>query len=428
MTPTNNTNTSEQLFETAKTLLPGGVSSPVRAIKPYPFYVESASGAYLNTADGTTLLDCCLGYGPLLLGHAHPTIQEAISKQLEKGWLYGTPTDLEIELAKLITRDYNSIDMVRFCSSGSEATMAALRLARGYTNKSDIVKVEGGFHGAHDSVLIKAGSGATTMGVPDSAGVIPDVAAHTHSVAYNDAEALESLLSKQPDIAAYIIEPIMGNIGPILPEIGYLMDVREITAAHDVLLIFDEVITGYRIGRSGAQGYYGVRPDLTTLGKVVGGGLPIGVCGGKREILECIAPQGPVYNAGTFNGHPLSMAGGIATLNWIFEHETMYSTLAGHTRMIANTIADISDQPGTFVNIGSMFKYFFRAEAPRNYREAKECNTDAFSKLYTHMNRNGIFIPPSQFETNFLSFAHSTQDIEKICMEYETSLKQGSRV
>jgi glutamate-1-semialdehyde 2,1-aminomutase len=374
------------------------------------------------------MLDCCLGYGPLLLGHAHPTLQEAISKQLEKGWLYGTPTELEIELAKLIIRDYNSVDMVRFCSSGSEATMAALRLARGYTNKSDIVKVEGGFHGAHDSVLIKAGSGATTMGVPDSAGVIPDVAAHTHSVAYNDAEALETLLSKQPDIAAYIIEPIMGNIGPILPEIGYLKDVREITAAHDVLLIFDEVITGYRIGRSGAQGFYGVRPDLTTLGKVVGGGLPIGVCGGKREIMECIAPQGSVYNAGTFNGHPLSMAAGIATLNWIFEHETMYSSLAGHTRAIGDTISDIPDQTGTFVNIGSMFKYFFRAEAPRNYREAKECDTDAFSKLYTHMNKNGIFIPPSQFETNFLSFAHSEQDIEKLCMEYEISLKQGARV
>ena len=429
MTPTtNNINKSEELFKTAKTLLPGGVSSPVRAIKPYPFYVESASGAYLNTADGTTLLDCCLGYGPLLLGHAHPTIQEAISKQLNKGWLYGTPTGLEIELAKLIIRDYNSIDMVRFNSSGSEATMTALRLARGYTNKSDIVKVEGGFHGAHDSVLIKAGSGATTFGIPDSAGVLPDIAAHTHSVAYNDTEALETLLSKQPDIAAYIIEPIMGNIGPILPEIGYLRDVREITAAHDVLLIFDEVITGYRIGRSGAQGYYGVRPDLTTLGKVVGGGLPIGVCGGKREIMECIAPQGPVYNAGTFNGHPLSMAAGIATLNWIFEHETMYSTLAGHTRAIAETIADISEQPGTFVNIGSMFKYFFRAEVPRNYREVKESNTDAFSKLYAHMNKNGIFIPPSQFETNFLSFAHSKQDIEKISMEYETSLKQGARV
>ncbi|MDR2856161.1 MAG: glutamate-1-semialdehyde 2,1-aminomutase [Methanomicrobiales archaeon] len=414
---------SEELFEIAKTLLPGGVSSPVRAIKPYPFYVDCAKGAYLKTADGKTLLDCCLGYGPLLLGHAHPTIQEAISQQLEKGWLYGTPTELEIELAKLITRDYTSIDMVRFCSSGSEATMAALRLARGYTGKSDIVKVAGGFHGAHDAVLIKAGSGATTMGIPDSAGVLSDVASHTHSVAYNDAEELETLLSKNADIAAFIIEPIMANIGPILPKPGYLKDIREITAAHDVLLIFDEVITGYRIGRSGAQGYYGIRPDLTTLGKIVGGGLPLGVFSGKREIMECTSPQGPVYNAGTFNGHPLSMAAGIATLNWIFEHETMYSTLAGYTQVIADTIADIKGHSGTFVSIGSLFKYFFREKAPQNYFDAKECNTDAFLELYMHMNKNEIFIPPSQFETNFLSFAHAEDEIEKICVGYETALK-----
>ena len=428
MTPTHNEmetiskTHSEDLFDTAKRLMPGGVSSPVRAIKPYPFYTDSAKGAYLKTVDGRTLLDCCLGYGPLLLGHAHPIIQEAISKQLEKGWLYGTPTELEIELAKLITRDYTSIEMARFCSSGSEATMASLRLARGYTGKNDIVKVAGGFHGAHDAVLIKAGSGATTMGIPDSAGIPSDIAAHTHSIAYNDAEALEALLSKNTDIAAFIIEPVMGNIGPILPTIGYLKDIREITAAHDVLLIFDEVITGYRIGRSGAQGYYGVRPDLTTLGKIVGGGLPIGVFGGKREIMENIAPQGSVYNAGTFNGHPLSMVAGIATVNWLFEHETMYSQLAGHTRAIADTIADIKDKSGTFVSIGSMFKYFFRASAPRNYLEAKECNTDAFSKLYAHMSRHEIFIPPSQFETNFLSFAHSSEDIEKICMAYKTGL------
>ena len=414
---------SEDLFETAKTLLPGGVSSPVRAIKPYPFYVDSAKGAYLKTADGGAMLDCCLGYGPLLLGHAHPVIQEAILQQLEKGWLYGTPTELEINLAQLITRDYASIDMVRFCSSGSEATMAALRLARGYTGKNDIVKVAGGFHGAHDAVLIKAGSGATTMGIPDSAGVLPDVASHTHSVTYNDAEELETVLSKNTDIAAFIIEPIMGNIGPILPKHGYLQDIREITAAHDVLLIFDEVITGYRIGRSGAQGYYGIRPDLTTLGKIVGGGLPIGVFSGKREIMEYTAPQGSVYNAGTFNGHPLSMAAGIATLNWIFEHETMYSVLAGYTRAVADTIADIKSHSGTFVTIGSLFKYFFRSTAPQNYLEAKECNTDAFSQLYMHMNKNEIFIPPSQFETNFLSFAHAEDDIEKICVGYETSLK-----
>ncbi|MDD4471610.1 MAG: aminotransferase class III-fold pyridoxal phosphate-dependent enzyme, partial [Methanoculleus sp.] len=263
---------SSDLFARAKTLMPGGVSSPVRAIKPNPFYVERAAGSHLATVDGADLIDCCLGYGPLILGHAHPVVREAIERQLEKGWLYGTPTPLELDLAGMITADHPAVDMVRFVSSGSEATMAAIRLARGYTGKQDIIKVEGGFHGAHDAVLVKAGSGATTLGVPDSAGVLADLVAHTRQVPYNDPEALETLLAND-DVAAFILEPIMGNIGPVLPDGDYLADVREITAAHDVLLILDEVITGYRVGIGGAEVFYGVKPDLATFGKIIGGGL-----------------------------------------------------------------------------------------------------------------------------------------------------------
>jgi len=230
---------SSDLFARAQTLMPGGVSSPVRAIKPYPFYVERAAGSHLTTVDGTDLIDCCLGYGPLILGHAHPAVREAIERQLEKGWLYGTPTPLELDLAGVITGDHPAVEMVRFVSSGSEATMAAIRLARGYTGKQDIIKIEGGFHGAHDAVLVKAGSGATTLGVPDSAGVPASLVAHTRQVPYNDPEALETLLAEDDDVAAFILEPVMGNIGPVLPDDGYLADVREITAAHDVLLILD---------------------------------------------------------------------------------------------------------------------------------------------------------------------------------------------
>ena len=249
-------------------------------------------GSHLTTVEGTRLIDCCLAYGPLILGHAHPEIRKSIQTQLENGWLFGTPSPLEPAFAKIITGDHEGMDMVRFVSSGSEATMAAIRLARGFSQKKDIVKIEGGFHGAHDAVLVKAGSGATTMGVPDSAGVLADLVAHTRQVPFNDAEALESLLVAHDDVAALIIEPVLGNIGPILPRDSYLQDIREITRAHDVLLIFDEVITGYRLGIGGAQKLYKIRPDITTLGKIIGGGLPIGAFGGRREIMEMVAPQG----------------------------------------------------------------------------------------------------------------------------------------
>jgi glutamate-1-semialdehyde 2,1-aminomutase len=407
---------SSDLFSTAKNLMPGGVSSPVRAIKPYPFYTAHANGSHITTVDGPELIDCCMAYGPLILGHAHPHIRKAIEAQLKSGWLYGTPAPHEPAFAKMITSDHTGMDMVRFVSSGSEATMAAIRLARGFTGKKDIVKIEGGFHGAHDAVLVKAGSGATTMGVPDSAGVLADLVAHTRQVPYNDSEALESLLLAHTDVAALIIEPVLGNIGPILPEDNYLQDIREITRAHNVLLIFDEVITGYRLGIGGAQEMYGVKPDLTTLGKIIGGGLPIGAFGGRREIMEMVAPQGPVYQAGTFSGNPLSLTAGIATLQWLHDHHTLYHDLEEKTRILEESLEGATN--GSFVRLGSMFKLFFRNEPPKNYREVKECDTALFGRFWKRMLDAGIFLPPSQFETNFLSSAHSDQDLTIISQAY----------
>ena len=411
---------SSELYDIAKSLIPGGVSSPVRAIRPYPFYTVQAAGSHITTADGADLIDCCCAYGPLILGHAHPAIRSAIEAQLKKGWLYGTPTPLEPEFAHLIVSDHPGMDMVRFVSSGSEATMAAIRLARGFTGRSDIVKIEGGFHGAHDGVLVKAGSGATTLGIPDSAGIPADIVAHTRQVPYNDPEALESLLAKNSGIAAMILEPVLGNIGPVLPENQYLQEVRSITRDHDVLLIFDEVITGYRLGIGGAQVRFGVQPDLTTLGKIIGGGLPIGAFGGRKEIMEMIAPAGPVYQAGTFSGNPLSLAAGIATIRYLHEKRSLYGRLEQNAAVIRESLP--SRKAGSFVSLGSMFKYFFRNTPPRDYREVKECDTAAFSAFWTRMLAAGIFVPPSQFETNFLSSAHSDEDIGKIAEAYRSCI------
>lgn len=411
---------SSELFEEAKKLIPGGVSSPVRAIKPYPFYVESAEGSKLRTADGEELIDCCLGYGPLILGHANPVVKSAITEQTEKGWLYGTPTPSELDLSRMIIADHPSIDMCRFVSSGSEATMAAIRLARGFSGKKDIIKIEGGFHGAHDGVLIKAGSGATTMGVPDSAGVIADIVKHTAQVPYNDTESLTELISKNDDIAAFILEPVMGNVGPILPKKGYLKEVRKITEENDVLLICDEVICGYRLGIGGAQVKYGITPDLTTLGKIAGGGLPIGIFGGRREIMEMVAPAGPVYQAGTFSGNPLTLAAGKAAVGHLRNNPGIYNKLEENIRIIRESLP--KDYQDKFVNEGSMFKLFFRENPPQNYIEAKESNTEAFSAFWKKMLRAGIFLPPAQFETNFISTAHSDSDIEKIAGAYSECL------
>ena len=416
---------SGELFEAAKRLMPGGVSSPVRAISPYPFYVARAKGPHLWTVDGEKLIDYCLAYGPMILGHRHPAVLERVSEQLDRGWLYGTPSELEVSLARRIVGHYPSIDMLRFVNTGTEATMAALRIARGYTGKDRIVKVEGGFHGAHDSVLVKAGSGATTLGTPDSLGVPKDTAKNTLQVPYNDLGAIESLLEGfDGEVAAVIMEPVLGNIGPILPEEGYLEGVRRLTEDHGVLLIFDEVITGFRLSLGGAQTFYGVVPDLTTLGKVIGGGFPIGVVGGRRDLLETVAPRGGVYQAGTFNGSPVSLAAGMATLD-VLERERVLERLNAVGDGLRAALSDIVEDLGlgySVVGIASIFKIFF-GDLPKNYVEALRCDKAGYLAFFRRMLKAGVFLPPSQFETNFLSDAHTEDVINETLEAYKLNLR-----
>ncbi|HUL62926.1 MAG TPA: glutamate-1-semialdehyde 2,1-aminomutase [Methanocella sp.] len=407
---------SKALYDEAIGLFPGGVSSPVRRISPYPFYVQSASGSRITDVDGHEYIDCCMGYGPLILGHGHPGVREAIVRQLEKGWLYGAPTELEITYAKKVRAYYPSMQMLRLVNTGTEATMGAIRAARGFTGRDKIVKIEGGFHGAHDAVLVKAGSGAATMGAPDSLGVPVDVAKHTLQVPYNDIHAMEETLSAHRDeVACVIMEPVMGNMGPILPRDGYLKAVRNVTRDHDVLLAFDEVITGFRLGLFGAQGYYGVEPDLTTLGKVAGGGLPVGIFGGRREIMETVAPQGGVYNAGTFNGHPLSLAAGLATIE-VLEKGQVYGKLNKMGQRLGQALTDLVREMKldcTPVGLASMFQVFFGPQ-PENYEGALKSDKAKYLEFWRGLLEQGVFFMPSQFETNFLSAAHTQADIDRI--------------
>ncbi|MBP7070980.1 MAG: glutamate-1-semialdehyde 2,1-aminomutase [Methanothrix sp.] len=416
---------SQQLFDRAKELMPGGVSSPVRAISPFPFYTTRAAGPYLWDADGNQLIDYCLAYGPMILGHRHPAIIQAAREQMDRGWLYGTPSLLEVQAAARISRLYPSMEMLRFVSSGTEATMAAIRVARGFSGRDKIIKIEGGFHGAHDSVLIKAGSGATTLGTPDSGGVPADTAKNTLQVPYNDPAALEAVLEAYPDqIAALIMEPVLGNIGPVLPEKGYLERVRRITKEQDVLLIFDEVITGFRLALGGAQELYGIKPDLTTLGKIIGGGFPIGVFGGRRDILEQVSPRGGVYQAGTFNGSPVPLACGMATLD-IMEKEKVLEKLQASGEEMRRGLQDILkdlDLPYSVVGIASMFKVFFGPQ-PQNYAQALKCDKAAYLAFFWRMMRSGIFLTPSQFETDFISAAHGPDVIQTTLEAFASCLK-----
>lgn len=416
---------SQQLFDRAKELMPGGVSSPVRAISPFPFYTTRAAGPYLWDADGNQLIDYCLAYGPMILGHRHPAIIQAAREQMDRGWLYGTPSLLEVQAAARISRLYPSMEMLRFVSSGTEATMAAIRVARGFSGRDKIIKIEGGFHGAHDSVLIKAWSGATTLGTPDSGGVPADTAKNTLQVPYNDPAALEAVLEAYPDqIAALIMEPVLGNIGPVLPEKGYLERVRRITKEQDVLLIFDEVITGFRLALGGAQELYGIKPDLTTLGKIIGGGFPIGVFGGRRDILEQVSPRGGVYQAGTFNGSPVPLACGMATLD-IMEKEKVLEKLQASGEEMRRGLQDILkdlDLPYSVVGIASMFKVFFGPQ-PQNYAQALKCDKAAYLAFFWRMMRSGIFLTPSQFETDFISAAHGPDVIQTTLEAFASCLK-----
>ena len=418
---------SEKLFELASKYMPGGVSSPVRAYKPYPFFTASAKGSRIYDIDGGEYIDYCLAYGPLVLGHGNEEVKGAVREQLEKGWLYGTPHEKEIELAKKIINYYPSIELVRFVNTGSEATMAGIRLARGFTERNKIVKIEGGFHGAHDSVLVKAGSGATTYGIPDSKGVPRDSVKNTLQVPFNDAAALtDTLENNSGEVAAVIIEPVMGNVGPIPPEEGYLSEVRKITEEKDVLLILDEVITGFRLALGGAQEFYGVDADLTILGKIVGGGFPIGVFGGKKEIMELIAPSGGVYQAGTFSGNPVSITAGLKTIE-IIEREGVprkINELGARLKTALREILTDSGVEGCVSGVGSMFKVFFRAggKEVRNYADALSCDKNKYLRFFHTMLSSGIFLPPSQFETNFISFAHTEEDIERTIEAYKENI------
>jgi len=422
------TSKSSELFEKAKKLMPGGVNSPVRAFQPYPFFTVSARGSHIVDVDGNEYVDYCMGYGPLILGHAHPSVVEAVKEQLGRGTLYGTPTGQEVELAELVCEAVPCVEMLRLVSTGTEATMSAIRVARGYAGKKKIVKFEGCYHGAHDCVLVKAGSGATTFGMPDSLGVPEEITRNTLVVPYNDVESFERVVKREREqIAAVIIEPVMGNAGVILPKSGYLKRIRELTEENGIVLIFDEVINGFRLAFGGAEEYYGVIPDMVTLGKIMGGGFPLAAFGGKREIMQMVSPVGKVYQAGTFSGNPVSVAAGLATLKTIRkEGDSFYQGLELKRRMICDAVRDLAEDqrfPVQVNGVASMFQLFFADSEVYDYESAKKADKAKFM-LYQHkLLENGVFIPPSQFETCFVSSAHSKEDVEKTVEAVEESLR-----
>ncbi len=406
---------SRELFEEAKRYLVGGVNSPVRAMKPYPFFTARAEGARLYDVDGNSYIDYCLAYGPLILGHAHPEVVEAVRRQAELGTAYGTPTELEVEFAKLIVRTVPCAEMVRFVNTGTEATMAAIRLARGATGRKKILKFEGAFHGAHDYVLVKAGSGATTHGVPTSAGVPEETTRNTLLARFNDFQGVEEVFRRHgEELACVILEPVMGNAGCILPEEGFLKFLREITSEAGALLIFDEVITGFRLSLGGAQEYYGVVPDVATLGKVAGGGLPIGILAGREELMQNLSPLGRVYQAGTFNGNPMSMAAGLAAVG-VLAKEKPYGRLEEMGRRLRRGLEEVCQDAGVearVYGVASMLQVYFTSSEVRDYESALKADAELFLRYQRGMLKRGVFLPPSQYESCFLSTAHTEEEVE----------------
>jgi glutamate-1-semialdehyde 2,1-aminomutase len=419
-------NRSQELYEKSKKVLVGGVNSPVRAMKPYPFFVERAEGCKLFDADGRSYVDYCLGYSPLILGHAPSAVVNTVKKQLSDGTLYGTPTELEIEFAKKVTTHVPSAEMVRFVNTGTEATMGAIRLARGFTGKDKFIKFEGAFHGAHDYVLVKAGSGATTHGVPDSAGIPDKTTENTIMAPFNDEEAIEKIIKNEKGLACIILEPIIGNAGCVMPKDGYLEFLREITRESNILLIFDEVITGFRLGLGGAQQYFGVTPDITTLGKILGGGLPIGCIASSPEIMENMAPLGRVYQAGTFNGNPLSVVAGLAAISEL-EKPGVYTSLAKSGEKMRQGLSEITSDIGVETRIygaGSMYQMYFASEDVIDYNTALKANKDMFLAYQRELLGRGVFLPPSQYECNFISTAHHSEDVDFTLESMEESLRK----
>ncbi len=409
---------SQILYERAKLLMPGGVNSPVRAFAPYPFFTKCSKGSRIVDVDGKEYIDYCLGYGPLLLGHSPQPIIEAVTAQLQNGSLYGTPTEQEVDLAELICKIVPSAEMVRLVNTGGEATMSALRAARGYTGKKKILKFEGCYHGAHDSVLVKAGSGATTIGAPDSLGIPEETAKNTIVIPYNNAENFEDTVKNNKDeLAAVIVEPVVGNVGVVLPKEGFLRTLREITEKYGVVLIFDEVITGFRLALGGAQEYYNITPDMTTLGKILGGGFPIAACVGKEEIMKNFAPAGKVYQAGTYSGNPISVTASLATLKILRDRRTtFYAEMEQKCEAIVNSLKKLMhdfDLSLQINHIASMCQVFFTENEVFDYKSAKTADITKFMKYQSKLLEKGVFIAPSQFETCFISDAHSNGDIEK---------------
>lgn len=417
--PTNHSQRSTQLFERAKQLIPGGVNSPVRAFRSVggaPFFTERADGAHLYTADGKDLIDFVCTWGPAIHGHNDPDIRAAISLALKKGTSFGTPNPYEVEMAECIVDMVPSVEKVRMCNSGTEATMSTIRLARGYTKRDKIIKFAGCYHGHVDSLLVKAGSGALTLGHPDSAGIPASLAAETIVVDYNDADGVRAAFHNHKDeIAALIVEPFPANCGFILPDPGFLALLRDLCNENDTVLIFDEVMTGFRLAPGGVQERVGIAPDLTALGKIIGGGLPVGAFGGKAEIMNQLAPLGPVYQAGTLSGNPLAMAAGIAALKKL-KADNPYPAFETMGTMIRDAMINAAIEKGLplqLPQVGSMFALFFSESPVRNYNDATSSETQLFNKLFHYALENGVYLPPSGYETCFISTAHNGKDIER---------------
>jgi glutamate-1-semialdehyde 2,1-aminomutase len=420
------------LYERAKKTLPGGVNSPVRAFDPYPFFVECAQGSKLYDADGKKYVDYCMAYGALLLGHANKEILEAVKAQLPKGTLYGTPTELEIQFAEAISKASPCMEMMRLVSTGTEATMHAIRAARGYTNRKKIIKFDGCFHGSHDNVLVKAGSGATTFGAPNSLGVPQETTQNTLVLPYNDVDALESTFKAEgASLAAVIVEPVMANVGLILPKKGYLESLRKITSQYGTVLIFDEIISGFRLSLGGAQEYFGVKPDMATLGKVLGGGFPLAAFGGKKEIMQNISPVGKVYQAGTFSGNPVSAAAGMAILDYLSKNQSqIYPKLERCASELRKALADQASAHKLSVqvySIASLYQIFFTAQDITDYACAKHSDPALFSVYFHELLKQGVFIPPSQYETCFVSAAHTEDDLKFTIEAFDRALFAASK-
>jgi len=420
---------SKICFEEAKKFIPGGVNSPVRAFKAVgmdPLFIEKAHGAYIYDVDGNKYLDYVMSWGPMILGHADARVIKQVAKVLKQGTSFGAPTKRETELAKIVLEIYPSIEKVRFVSSGTEAAMSAIRLARGFTGREKIIKFEGCYHGHFDSLLVKAGSGAATFGVPSSSGVNKSFAKDTIALPFNDIEIVEEAIRQEKNnIACVIVEPIPANMGLVLPKEGFLKKLRQLTQDNGIILIFDEVISGFRVALGGAQELFGIKPDLTILGKILGGGMPIGAFGGKAKIMDCLSPEGPVYQAGTLSGNPVAVAAGIATLK-ILTNRHIYDKLEHSSKNLASGLSKIIKQTSskvTLQRVGSLFTLFFTDKKELNaYKDVSECDLAAFIRFYQGMLNQGIYLAPSQFEANFISLKHTAKDIDKTIKAAEKTL------